>query len=65
MVTSANNEPVKYSKISIPEKMKNEIERIIADDRRLGFVSVQEFVKEAVRGSIVYYGGTLEKNRKI
>ncbi|HVP96737.1 MAG TPA: hypothetical protein VMS83_06280 [Methanoregula sp.] len=37
--------------------MSEEIQRIIESDKRLGFVSMQEFVKEAVRRSIVEYGG--------
>jgi hypothetical protein len=37
--------------------MINEAKRIIETDKRLGFVSIQEFVKEAVRNNIVKYGG--------
>jgi hypothetical protein len=45
--------------------MSEEIQRIIESDKRLGFVSMQEFVKEAVRRSIVEYGGIqLTKTRK-
>lgn len=47
----------KYEKVSIPKEMVNEIKNIIESDKRLGFVSIQEFVKEAVRRSIVLYGG--------
>ena len=46
-----------YEKVSIPKEMINEIKKIIETDKRLGFVSVQEFVKDAVRESIVKYGG--------
>ena len=46
MVPFPNKDSTKYSKISIPYEMKIEIERIINTDKRLGFVSVQEFVKE-------------------
>ncbi|MCQ1534511.1 hypothetical protein FTO70_02120 [Methanosarcina sp. KYL-1] len=35
--------------------MKEEIERIIDSDRKLGFVSVQEFVKDAIRRNIIQY----------
>lgn len=47
---------IEYEKISIPKEMVNEIKRIIETDKRLGFVSIQEFVKEAVRRNIVFYG---------
>lgn len=49
-----------YTKVSLPQEMVTEIKRIIELDKRLGFVSIQEFVKEAVRGSIVRYGGRLK-----
>ena len=58
MVALENKPKTKYKNVSIPEEMKKEIERIIINDERLGFASVQEFVKEAIRGSIVLYGGT-------
>jgi hypothetical protein len=38
--------------------MINEIKRIIEMDKKLGFVSIQEFVKEAVRRNIVFYNTT-------
>jgi hypothetical protein len=47
----------KYNYVGLPEEMAKEIQRIIGSDKRLGFVSMQEFVKEAVRRSIVEYGG--------
>ena len=51
-----NQKPkTEYEKISIPKDMIVEIKRIIDTDKRLGFVSVQEFVKEAVRTNIIFY----------
>lgn len=47
----------KYTKVSLPKDMIIEVKRIIESDKRLGFVSLQEFVKEAVRSGIVKYGG--------
>jgi Arc/MetJ-type ribon-helix-helix transcriptional regulator len=47
----------KYNYVGLPKEMSEEIQRIIESDKRLGFVSMQEFVKEAVRRSIVEYGG--------
>ncbi len=46
-----------YEKVGLPKELVNEIKRIIETDKRLGFVSIQEFVKEAVRRSIILYGG--------
>jgi len=51
----------KYNYVGLPKEMSEEIQRIIESDKRLGFVSMQEFVKEAVRRSIIEYGGTREK----
>lgn len=45
--------------------MKEEIERIIKTDKRLGFVSIQEFVKEAVRKSIILYSGTYNESSSL
>ncbi|ETA68459.1 hypothetical protein MettiDRAFT_1930 [Methanolobus tindarius DSM 2278] len=55
-------ETTTYSKVSIPNHMRDEIERIIENDKRLGFVSIQEFVKEAIRRSIIQYGGISDQN---
>jgi hypothetical protein len=54
----------KYNYVGLPKEMSTEIKRIIATDKRLGFVSMQEFVKESVRRSIVEYGGSLSKEIK-
>lgn len=64
MVQIKKKESTKYSKISIPDEMKKEIERIIENDTRLGFVSVQEFVKEAVRRNIIHYSGVYDEKEK-
>ena len=47
----------KYSNVKLPLEMINEVKRIVETDKRLGFVSIQEFVKEAVRKNIIQYGG--------
>jgi hypothetical protein len=43
--------------------MLKEIARIIQTDQRLGFASTQEFIKEAVRRSIVQYGGIIQNEK--
>jgi len=55
MVSFHDKTKIEYEKISIPKEMINEIKRIIETDKKLGFVSLQEFVKEAVRRNIVLY----------
>jgi metal-responsive CopG/Arc/MetJ family transcriptional regulator len=55
MVSFHDKTKIEYEKISIPKEMINEIKRIIETDKKLGFVSLQEFVKEAVRRNIVFY----------
>ena len=44
--------------------MINEIKRIIGTDKRIGFVSVQEFVKDSVRDNIVKYGGLYDESKR-
>lgn len=55
MVSFQDKTKIEYEKVSIPKEMINEIKRIIETDKKLGFVSLQEFVKEAVRRNIVFY----------
>ena len=55
MVSFHDKTKIEYEKISIPKEMINEIKRIIETDKKLGFVSLQEFVKEAVRRNILFY----------
>ena len=50
-----------YDKVGLPKEMVAEIKRIIETDKRIGFVSIQEFVKDAVRDNIVKYGGAYGK----
>jgi hypothetical protein len=38
----------KYDYVGLPKEMSIEIRQIIESDKRLGFISKQEFVKEAV-----------------
>jgi len=54
-----------YTNVGIPKDMTEEIQRIILNDKRLGFVSMQEFVKEAVRRSIIHYGGVMNSSQGI
>lgn len=63
MVALKGKPKTEYTNIGIPKDMAEEIQRIVISDTRLGFTSMQEFVKEAVRRSIVYYGG-VDKSRK-
>jgi len=55
----------KYNYVGLPTEMSGEIQRIIETDKRLGFVSMQEFVKEAVRRSIIEYSGTYQKQKGV
>jgi hypothetical protein len=57
MVSFKNKGKIKYEKIGIPKDMITEVKRIVDTDKRLGYVSIQEFVREAVRRSVVEYGG--------
>ena len=50
-----------YEKVSLPKDMVAEIKRIIETDTRIGFVSIQEFVKDATRDNIVKFGGVYPK----
>jgi hypothetical protein len=59
MVKKSGSKKIEYEKVSIPKPMALEIQRIIESDEILGFVSIQEFVKESVRSNIVKYGGTI------
>jgi hypothetical protein len=61
MVALKGKTKSEYTNVGIPKEMSEEIQRIIVNDKRLGFVSMQEFVKEAVRKSIILYGGTSDK----
>lgn len=53
MVSFEGKQKTEYEKIGIPKEMITEVKRIVEADKRLGFVSVQEFVKEAVRRSMM------------
>lgn len=64
MVAFKDKTKEEYVKVSIPREMVNEAKRIIEADKRLGFVLIQEFVKEAVRSSIVKYGKLYNEKNK-
>jgi len=57
MVALKGKPKIEYKNIGIPKDMAEEVQKIIINDQRLGFASMQEFVKEAVRRSIILYGG--------
>jgi hypothetical protein len=63
MVSHKGRNNIKYQKIGIPQEMITEVKRIVDSDKRLGYVSIQEFVRESVRRSIVEYEGVLIENK--
>jgi len=63
MVKKAGSKKIEYEKVSLPKQMISEVHRIIESDERLGYVSIQEFVKEAVRRGIIEYGGVLNETQ--
>ena len=56
MVKFEGKTKIKYEKVGLPTEMVDEIKRIVETDKQFGFVSIQEFVKDAVRDNIVKYG---------
>lgn len=46
MVSYEGKTKDEYTKVSLPKEMVKEVTRIIEDDKRLGFASIQEFVKD-------------------
>ena len=42
------NRPKKYAYVPLPREIYNEVEKII-ENRELGYISVADFVREAVR----------------
>ena len=64
MVAIKGKSKTKYTNVGLPKEMAEEIQRIIINDKRLGFTSMQEFVKESVRKSLVLYGGIKESNER-
>lgn len=64
MVAFKDKTKEEYVKVSIQREMINEAKRIIEADKRRGFVPIQEFVKEAVRSSIVKYGELYNEKKK-
>jgi hypothetical protein len=55
MVTFDGKTRIKYEKVSLPKEMVDEIKHLIENEKWLGFVSIQEFVKESARRSIIQY----------
>lgn len=56
MVSYEDKDKTEYVKIGMPKEMVAEVKRIIEREKRLGFVSIQEFVKDAVRKNIEEFG---------
>ncbi|MGD0080180.1 MAG: ribbon-helix-helix domain-containing protein [Methanoregula sp.] len=56
MVSFPDKDKTEYVKIGMPKEMVEEVKRIIEGEKRLGFVSIQEFVKDAVRKNIMEFG---------
>lgn len=44
-----------YRKVNVPESMASTIEDILTYNEELGFRSIDEFVRDAVRESIIKY----------
>jgi hypothetical protein len=42
-----------YTKVSIPKELSDKIERYIVDNPDLGYKSIAEFVKEAIRAQLL------------
>ena len=59
-----NTGKTEYDKVGLPKGMLAEIKRIIETDKKIGFVSLQEFVKDAARDSIVKYGGLYNESKR-
>jgi len=55
MVTFDGKTKIKYEKVSLPKEMVDEIKHLIENEKWLGFASIQEFVKESTRRSIMQY----------
>jgi len=49
----------RYKGVSLPKEMVEEIERIIKDNPELGYTSIADFVKDAVRDKLIKLKQTL------
>jgi metal-responsive CopG/Arc/MetJ family transcriptional regulator len=49
----------KYKGVSLPKDMVEEVERIVKEHPELGYTSVADFIKEAVREKILKLKQTL------
>ncbi|MCD6447454.1 MAG: hypothetical protein J7L58_00200 [Thermoplasmata archaeon] len=54
---------VKYSTISIPKELHEEIKRTVIDDPRYGYKSVAEFSLEAIKLRLDEIKSTLEEEK--
>ncbi len=64
MVSYPEKDKTEYVKIGMPKEMVDEVKRIIESEKRLGYVSIQEFVKDAVRKNILEIGGYTNDRQK-
>jgi len=65
MVSIKGKVKTDYVKIGMPKEMIDEVKRIVEDEKWMGFVSIQEFVKDSVRKNIIELRGvSCERNCK-
>lgn len=57
MVSHQGKEKTEYVKIGMPKEMIDEVKRIVENEKWMGFVSIQEFVKDSVRKNIIELRG--------
>jgi hypothetical protein len=55
MVSYDGKEKIEYVKVGMPREMIDGVKQIIESEKVLGFVSIQEFVKDAVRKNIMEF----------
>jgi len=53
MVSYPDKDKTEYVKIGMPKEMVEEIIRIVDSEKWMGFVSIQEFVKDSVRKNVI------------
>lgn len=49
-----------YKKVNIPESMLTKIKEIVNDNEDLGFTGADDFVRDAIRDSIIKYNQILK-----
>jgi metal-responsive CopG/Arc/MetJ family transcriptional regulator len=56
-------EKKKTKYIPLPIELYNEIQRIVKENRNLGFLSVPDFVRDAVRDKIIQIENKVRENK--